>query len=125
LIDTPVLCARLLIQLTSAVPLGSMLWITLPCSLAALTRGLLASNVSSTSTISATESGRREIYSASPFSKPALVSVLPFPLFLPFFVFWPFPPVLVSDESCLAAPSSFERSEERRVGKDCRSRWLA
>src|SRR5437764_4240268 len=84
---TPLLCARLLIQLSSAAPLGRVHWMTLPCSCTALSRELLAVSSSSTSTIRVVVSGSRGIYSANPFSNPARDSAWLLPLFLPFFGF--------------------------------------
>src|SRR5579883_182117 len=77
------LCARFLIQLSSAAPLGRVERITWPCACAALSKGLLAGNSSSTSTIKTVESGRPGIASARPFSKLARDSppaLLLFPL---------------------------------------------
>ena len=84
---TPLLCARLLIQLSRAAPLGRVHWMTLPWSCTALSRGLLAVSSSSTSTIRVVVSGSRGIYSANPFSKPPRDSAWLLPLFLPFFGF--------------------------------------
>src|SRR6266446_7340850 len=83
-IFTPRPAALLLIQVSSAAPLGRVHCITLPCSTAILSRGLLEVSSSSTSTISTVVSGRRGMYSTRPFSKPARDSerfLLPFLLF--------------------------------------------
>src|SRR5579885_3629926 len=83
------LLARLLIQLSRAAPLGNVLWITLPYREAALTRGFAASSASSTSSTSMVVSGMVATCSASAFSKPARLSVLPLLLFLPPFLALP------------------------------------
>src|SRR5712692_7559963 len=103
---TPILFARLLIQLSTAAPLGRVLWITLPYSPAALSRGLPASNASSTSTISVDESGIWGTYSANSLSKPARDAALPLPLFLLFFVLPLFPVVSFSVGARLIAPTA-------------------
>src|SRR5712692_10959703 len=86
LIVTPIPLARLLIQLSSVAPLGSILWMTLPCICAALSKGLLASSCSSTSTTRTVDSGNKGAYSARAFSKPTRPDALDFQPFLLFFL---------------------------------------
>src|SRR6185312_2286767 len=90
LIFTPMLFALFSIQVFTAAPLGRVHCITLPCSCAALRSALLALSSSSTTTINTVLSGRKGTYSARPFSKPALVSVLLFAAFFPFLGRLPF-----------------------------------
>src|SRR5215469_14744888 len=110
-IFTPRPAALLLIQVSTAAPLGIVHWITLPCSSAALSSGLLEESSSSTSTSSTVLSGNWGMYAARPFSKPARDSG---PLLLPFLLFLDLP--LFSGVSCVSAAPDRASSPRRRLG---------